>query len=441
MGGRTMIKAAAVLITLGYCSLLVYQVGATYNSIESRPGQVNSIGSIESRPGHMHLVEFDNVLLKTLSSGQNKTKTEVSETDENNSKKKPIKVLQLTESNDGLLVKPILSEFNNKGENKIVLSDIFISVKTSTAYENTRLPIILKTWFQLAKEQIWFFTDVANATQQRMAGGHIISTKCHQGHQLLPLCCKTAQEYDTFLKSGKKWFCHFDDDNYVNVPQLVKVLQRYDPQKDWYLGRNSISYPLKMGKTISKKKRLYFSFMFATFGAGVCISRSLALKMIPIASANRFIGLCHRIKMPDDVTMGYIIEVLVKQKLTIVPEFHSHLENLKTMNPETFRDQISLSYSSDNTVNVSGFDNVTDPTRIYSLHCTLFPYFDICRNRDTIPLPPTPTRRPKKRKKKIKLNEKMYYYKYQRKRTPRESDEDEDSPVNAYRNVTTSKID
>lgn len=36
----------------------------------------------------------------------------------------------------------------------ITLNDIFISVKTTRNYEDTRLPVILKTWFQLAKEQV-----------------------------------------------------------------------------------------------------------------------------------------------------------------------------------------------------------------------------------------------------------------------------------------------
>lgn len=34
------------------------------------------------------------------------------------------------------------------------LDDVFISVKTTKHYHNQRLPIILKTWFQLAKAQV-----------------------------------------------------------------------------------------------------------------------------------------------------------------------------------------------------------------------------------------------------------------------------------------------
>ena len=43
-----------------------------------------------------------------------------------------------------------------------------------------------------------------------------------------------------------RWFCHFDDDNYVNVPRLVKLLQQFDPLDDWYLGKPSIRQPLEI---------------------------------------------------------------------------------------------------------------------------------------------------------------------------------------------------
>lgn len=43
-----------------------------------------------------------------------------------------------------------------------------------------------------------------------------------------------------------RWMCHFDDDNYVNVPRLVRLLQGYDPREDWYLGKPSIRQPLEI---------------------------------------------------------------------------------------------------------------------------------------------------------------------------------------------------
>ncbi|GBP89718.1 Fringe glycosyltransferase [Eumeta japonica] len=226
------------------------------------------------------------------------------------------------------------------------------------------------------------------------------------------------------------WFCHFDDDNYVNVPRLENVLKGYNPQEEWYLGRTSVYEPIKIynkgtNKIFGKKKMypaneypispvaielgllkapnsdqsfqrtslklrwlnsvtkirrrptalvpndpdgsaLRFSFWFATGGAGFCISRALAFRMLPVASGGRFISICEGIRLPDDVTMGFIIEQLLKRKLTVVKEFHSHFEQLKFIEPETFKDQISFSYSKPkgepNVVQVPGFDVAFDPT-------------------------------------------------------------------------------
>lgn len=41
-----------------------------------------------------------------------------------------------------------------------------------------------------------------------------------------------------------RWFCHVDDDNYVNVPALDELLKMYNPIGDWYLGRTSTPKPL-----------------------------------------------------------------------------------------------------------------------------------------------------------------------------------------------------
>ncbi len=45
---------------------------------------------------------------------------------------------------------------------------------------------------------------------------------------------------------GFSWFCHFDDDNYVNVPELMRLLSMYDPRRDWYLGRPSTRGPIEI---------------------------------------------------------------------------------------------------------------------------------------------------------------------------------------------------
>lgn len=55
----------------------------------------------------------------------------------------------------------------------------------------------------------------------------------------------------------------------------------------------------------------------------------------------KFITVGDRIRLPDDVTMGYIIEYLLKKQLTVVEQFHSHLEPMKFLNKDTFGEQVS----------------------------------------------------------------------------------------------------
>jgi hypothetical protein len=43
-----------------------------------------------------------------------------------------------------------------------------------------------------------------------------------------------------------RWFCHFDDDQYVNVPGLLRKLADFPADQSWYLGKNSIDRPLEI---------------------------------------------------------------------------------------------------------------------------------------------------------------------------------------------------
>ena len=51
--------------------------------------------------------------------------------------------------------------------------------------------------------------------------------------------------------TGYRWFCHFDDDVYVNIVQLVRMLKQYDPtEKKLYLGH----YPVNVWGPVYLKK-------------------------------------------------------------------------------------------------------------------------------------------------------------------------------------------
>lgn len=71
---------------------------------------------------------------------------------------------------------------------------------------------------------------------------------------------------------------------------------------------NQIHFYQKQKKRKISEPRV--RFWFATGGAGFCISRSLALRMMPIAGGGKFISIGDRIRFPDDVTMGFVIGML-----------------------------------------------------------------------------------------------------------------------------------
>ncbi|XP_031624606.1 fringe glycosyltransferase-like [Contarinia nasturtii] len=262
----------------------------------------------------------------------------------------------------------------------IQLHDVFLAVKTTQTNHAKRLNIISKTWFQMAREQTWFFTDANDDFYNMRLNKHLINTKCPKGHSRRALCCKMAAELITFLEHRKKWFCHFDDDNYVNIAQLQLLLSEYDSSSLWYLGKPSVASPLevKLSETTDHRAQ----FWFATGGAGFCISRPLVQKMAPVIRNEKLMTISDRIGFPDDVTIGFIIEYLLKVPLTVIDEFHSHLEPLDQIPPQTFRKQISYSYAFENNaknvVKVDGFNERTDPTRFLSLHCHLFPQQNSC---------------------------------------------------------------
>ncbi|CAK9299554.1 unnamed protein product [Gordionus sp. m RMFG-2023] len=182
----------------------------------------------------------------------------------------------------------------------------------------------------------------------------------------------------------KNWLCLFDDDNYVNVPALDRYLKevsinmrRMNNGKDslpdsteyQYLGKSSIrgplflpisshslvipmfsqlginhlSHPKMKSNQNSSNHGVYFNF--ATGGAGICLSKSLLLRMASFVKDGRFLSTCETLNLPDDVTLGYIIENFLGVKLTLVSSFNSHLEDLSSIQMANIPHQLTFSYS------------------------------------------------------------------------------------------------
>uniref|UniRef100_A0A3Q2NVI3 Beta-1,3-N-acetylglucosaminyltransferase n=1 Tax=Fundulus heteroclitus TaxID=8078 RepID=A0A3Q2NVI3_FUNHE len=266
---------------------------------------------------------------------------------------------------------------------RLNLKDIFIAVKTTRKYHKSRLELLIQTWVSQAKEQTYIFTDGEDKELQVKTGANIINTNCSAAHNRQALCCKMSVEYDKFIESQKKWFCHVDDDNYVILPSLLRLLSSYHHSQDIYLGRPSLDHPIEAAERVKSDGTMSVKFWFATGGAGFCISRGLALKMSPWASLGNFITTAEKIRLPDDCTIGYIIEALLEVTLTHTHLFHSHLENLQKLPVTTVLDQVTLSYGGfENRRNVvsivGGFSLAEDPTRFKTVHCLLYPHTEWC---------------------------------------------------------------
>lgn len=214
---------------------------------------------------------------------------------------------------------------------------------------------------------------------------NVVNTNCSAAHSRQALSCKMAVEYDQFVESGRKWFCHVDDDNYVNVRALLRLLAGFPHTQDLYIGKPSLDRPIQATERVGENKLRPVHFWFATGGAGFCISRGLALKMRPWASGGHFVSTAERIRLPDDCTVGYIVEALLHVPLTRSGLFHSHLENLQQVPASELQEQVTLSYgvfeNKHNAVHLKGpFSLGADPSRFRSIHCLLYPDTPWCPN-------------------------------------------------------------
>ncbi|XP_019412043.1 PREDICTED: beta-1,3-N-acetylglucosaminyltransferase radical fringe, partial [Crocodylus porosus] len=246
-----------------------------------------------------------------------------------------------------------------------------------------------RTWISRARAQTFIFTDWEDRELRLRAGDRVINTNCSAVHTRQALCCKMSVEYDKFLESGQKWFCHVDDDNYVNPRALLRLLSAFSHSQDVYVGRPSLDHPMEAADHARSDGSTTVKFWFATGGAGFCISRGLALKMSPWASLGNFISTAERVRLPDDCTIGYIIEGLLDVRLLHSPLFHSHLENLQRLQGEAVLQQVTLSYggpeNKHNVVSVGGaFGLQQDPTRFRSVHCLLYPDTTWCPSKKTV---------------------------------------------------------
>ncbi|KAK5925888.1 hypothetical protein CgunFtcFv8_021505 [Champsocephalus gunnari] len=265
---------------------------------------------------------------------------------------------------------------------KLKLEDIFIAVKTTGRFHETRLALLLETWISRTKAHTFIFTDTEDEDLQS-EGYNMVVTACQSDHSQQALSCKMSAEYDGFMASEKRWFCHVDDDNYVNPEALLSLLSVFPQDGDIYVGKPSLDKPITAHELLEGNATREVRFWFATGGAGFCLSRRLAEKMAPWAGGSRFELTSARIRLPDDCTVGFIVETMLGVSMVHCPLFHSHLENLLLISHRSIQHQVTLSYGMfENkmiSIEVKGsFSKEEDPSRFKTVHCKLYPFTSWC---------------------------------------------------------------
>ncbi|XP_065903693.1 beta-1,3-N-acetylglucosaminyltransferase radical fringe-like, partial [Dysidea avara] len=213
------------------------------------------------------------------------------------------------------------------------VKNIYFSIKTTTKYHGTRLPVLMLTWFQAVKDKVFIVTDgLPNnpyVDKMQKAGFNVIVTPC-QPRATLGYCCKIGMGFADYYKAVQQhkddkdsyqWFCYFDDDIYVNIPQLSKLLQQYDSNKPYYVGkwlskiRHKPNVSVK-NESLVKLKAMNMTmklhkFRYAT-GASFCISQALMIEAKPyFKGQDKFYKNCLLVHYPDDMTIGFVIGILL----------------------------------------------------------------------------------------------------------------------------------
>jgi fringe protein len=255
-------------------------------------------------------------------------------------------------------------------------------IQTNSKFYQNRLIYLLQTWILFVHKHVYFVTD---QYLPNISHDHLILTKntCEQERNTINiLCCKTAHDFILFHRHRTKydWFCHFEDDQYVNIKNLEKYLSTLDFNYPYYIGRNSWSNKFKQTKE---------PFWFASLGAGVCLSKYLIDLLQPYTrNITQFINGCLRENYHDDIYLGFLISAHLNVTLTKNFRFHSYLEKDFYHDKQTFFEiftkQITFAFRFPHYYPAflpNLYTSQYDPYRIRTLHCLLYPYIFECQTK------------------------------------------------------------
>ena len=276
-------------------------------------------------------------------------------------------------------------------------SDIYFSVLTTSKYHQTRLGRQFVTWIQTVDaKQIHVTTDgLEDMWTQALtqAGSTVIFGNCPRDTKksLKMMCCKGGVQFEGWYQAREagevyNWYCHFDDDIYVNTAALVHLTQRYNSNNDQYLGnwkrlskyayhgKNRISNETAPGlfKYTERKRNDY---RYAN-GPAYCISAPLMKRLEKYLRGQQFVDNCNKAQVGmDDMLPGFIIEGVLGVEITNIPEFTDQIHFTPPSDLSWYRRQVTVAgarvhlYST----RFHGKD------RMLIYHCLLHPTVSWCR--------------------------------------------------------------
>ncbi|OQV14888.1 hypothetical protein BV898_10920 [Hypsibius exemplaris] len=284
---------------------------------------------------------------------------------------------------------------------------LFITVKTTAANHRTRLKILLETWIKCAlrvktsSNELPVVSAIAvvsdgplqldlaknvycqaehdsvllqsNNTKRQFLTWQCLpalnssqvffnnASFCGVGHYAQSLMCKLQEELRMYFKIPKTlpaWFCHFDDDTYVNIPNLIVSLAALgDPH----------TLPIFVGKSpprltdgyntslhLLRWKNHHRMVTFAN-GPAYCMSHRLMRKMEKTILQDRHVfnlaKFARRVDpgVGDDVILSIYISEILGVPLTQMPTMYSTLDNLTLLRKTDIDHAVTLSHSSNNT--------------------------------------------------------------------------------------------
>lgn len=292
-------------------------------------------------------------------------------------------------------------------------ANIFITVKTTHRNHLKRIPSILDTWYKfVAPQDVAFLTDAPIQRGSRSPTTFAQSvqwhdTECPSTHSSKGLCCKTAAEIDYFHhiqtnnNKNYKWMCHVDDDVFVHYPNLQQYLLALEQQKDgmeeYFLGYGNRQIQVNKGGIQARLRRppnetshmVVHTIDYATGGAW-CLSAPLVQRGID--QFRNLTETCQEIVYSDDISLSYMVQVVLGVAMTQERRFYSHLDPQKFVSKETAQRQITFGsgYKSVggrqkfNFVQYPGFQipvdertgrptNKDDPMGFRALYCSFWP--------------------------------------------------------------------